>query len=58
MLKRMIEIIMEGRAECADNALEVLKEDLRALNSDVQVEQEEYEEVVAIKAMFLNEDYR
>lgn len=58
VLKRMIEIIMEGRAECADNALEVLKEDLRALNSDVQVEQEEYEEVVAIKAMFLNEDYR
>ena len=58
VLKRMIDIIMEGRAVHAEEALEALKEDLKALNSDVQVEQEEYEEVVAIKAMFLNEAYR
>ncbi len=32
--------------------------DLKALNADVQVSREEYDEVVAIKAMFLNEDYR
>ena len=30
---------------------------LKALNADVQVEQEEYDEVVLIKAMFLNHQY-
>jgi len=38
--------------------LEVVKEDLKKLNADVKVEQEEYEEVVAIKPMFLAENYR
>ena len=32
-------------------------EDLKALNASVQVEQEEYDEVVAIKPMFLLWDY-
>lgn len=41
MLKRMIGRYYGGRAECADNAGGGFKEDLRALNSDVQVEQEE-----------------
>lgn len=36
----------------------VLKEDLKALNSSVVVEQEEYDEIVAIKPMFLVMDYR
>ena len=31
---------------------------LQALNADVQVEQEEYDEVVVIKALFLNHDYQ
>ena len=31
---------------------------LKSLNADVQVEQEEYDEVVVIKAMFLNHDYQ
>ena len=39
-------------------ALEVVKQDLKALNSDVEVDQEEYDEVVAIKALFLNENYQ
>ena len=39
-------------------ALEVVKNDLKALNADVQVSQEEYDEVVAIKPMFLNAEYR
>ena len=39
-------------------ALEIVKQDLKALNSSVEVEQEEYDEVVAVKALFLNEDYR
>ena len=39
-------------------ALAVLKNDLRALNSSVAVEQEEYDEVVTIKPMFLVRDYQ
>lgn len=33
----MIRILREGRAQSADEALEVLKTDLKALNADVQV---------------------
>ena len=36
----------------------MVKKDLKALNSDVEVDQEEYDEVVTVKPMFLNEDYR
>ena len=54
----MILILREGRAQSADEALEVLKSDLKALNADVQVSQEEYDEVVAIKSMFLLSDYQ
>ena len=50
--------IEQGRAAWPGEALEVVKNDLKALNADVKVDQEEYDEVVAIKAMFLNEDYR
>ena len=58
VLDRMIRILREGRAQSADEALEVLKNDLRALNSSVQVEQEEYDEVVQIKPIFLLCDYK
>lgn len=58
VLERMIRILREGRAQTADEALEVLKNDLRALNASVQVEQEEYDEVVCIKPMFLLCEYR
>lgn len=57
-LARMIRVVREGRAQNAAEALEQLKTDLKALNADVTVEQEEYDEVVAIKPMFLVEDYR
>ena len=53
----MIDIIEEGRAVKADEALEVLKSDLKALNSSVAVEQEEYDEIMAIKPMFLVREY-
>ena len=36
----------------------MLKEDLKKLNHTVQVEQEEYDEVVAIKPMFLLREYK
>ena len=58
VLERMIRIVREGRAQTAQQALEVLKEDLKALNASVQVEQEEYDEVVCIKPLFLLAEYR
>lgn len=58
VLTRMIRIIREGRAQTVDEALDMLKADLKALNSSVQVEQEEYDEVVVIKPLFLLNDYR
>lgn len=57
-LTRMIRVISDGVAQDAREALEVVKQDLKALNADVQVEQEEYDEVMAIKPMFLVENYR
>jgi hypothetical protein len=56
--KRLEGILAEGRAETIPEALVVLKKDLKALNSSVAVEQEEYEEIVAIKPMFLVMDYK
>ena len=58
VLKRMMDAVEEGRAVTVAEALDAVKARLRALNADVQVDQEEYDEVVAIKAMFLNHDYR
>ena len=58
VLDRMIRVLREGRAQTADQALEVVKQDLKALTADVQVEQWEYDEVVAIKPMFLLSDYQ
>ena len=58
VLDRMIRVLREGRAQSADEALEVLKNDLRALNSSVQVEQEEYDEVIQIKPVFLLCEYK
>ena len=58
VLKRMQDILKEGRAQTIPEALGILKDDLKALNSSVVVEQEEYDEVVAIKPMFLVMDYK
>ena len=58
VLEWMIRVIREGRAQTAPEALAQVKEDLKALTADVQVEQEEHDEVVAIKPMFLLQDYR
>ena len=58
VLKRMIDILADGRAKNIQESLEVLKLDLKALNSSVAVEQEEYDEVIAIKPMFLLMDYK
>ena len=58
VLRRMGRAVEAGRAITSDEALEAVKAGLKALNSSVEVSQEEHDEVVAIKAMFLNEDYR
>lgn len=58
VLRRMLRAVENGQAESPEQALEVVKQDLKALNSSVEVDQEEYDEVVAIKPMFLNEDYQ
>ncbi|MFQ9052080.1 MAG: ATPase P [Oscillospiraceae bacterium] len=58
VLTRMIRVLREGRAQTADEALDVVKRDLKALTADVQVEQWEYDEVVAVKPMFLLSDYQ
>lgn len=58
VLRRMERVVEADRAVTPEQALESVKADLKALNSSVQVSQEEHDEVVAIKAMFLNEDYR
>ena len=58
VLRRMARVIREGRAEEIPQALEVVKADLKALNKSVTVSQQEYDEVVAVKAMFLVSDYQ
>lgn len=58
VLRRMRRCIETGRAATPEQALEAVKADLKTLNASVQVSQEEHDEVVAVKAMFLNEDYR
>lgn len=58
VLDRMIRILREGRAQTVQEALDVLKKDLKALNSSVQVEQEEYDEIIQIKPIFLLCDYQ
>lgn len=57
VLERMVRAIRMGRAETTDEAFEVVKEDLKKLNNTVQVSQQEYDEVVAVKPMFLVMDY-
>ena len=58
VLRRMGRAVEEGRAATVGQALEAVKDGLKALNADMEVSQEEYDEVTAIKSMFLNEDYR
>ena len=58
VLKQMTDAIEEGRAVTVPEALDAVEKRLQALNADVQGEQEEYDEVVVIKAMFLNHDYQ
>ena len=53
VLNRMERAIRQGRAEGVAESLQVVKEDLKALNKDVTVSQKEYDEVVEVKPLFL-----
>jgi len=58
VLERMIRAVRMGRAVTPEEALAVVKADLRALNSSVTVSRRDYDEVVAVKPLFLVCDYR
>lgn len=57
-IDRMIRVIREGKAESIEEAYEVMKKELRAINNQVTVSQTEYDEIMAIKPMFLLCGYR
>ena len=57
-MDRMIRVIREGKAESIEEAYEVMKNELRAINNQVTVSQTEYDEIMAIKPMFLLCGYR
>ena len=55
---RMIRSVREGRSETVEEAFEDMKAVLKAMNSSVTVNQAEYDEIVAIKPIFLLENYQ
>ena len=57
-LQWMIHVICQGRADSQIAALEQVKADLKQVNWQVQVSQEEYDEIMAIKPLFLINDYQ
>ena len=57
MIKWMQDIVRTGRAQTAEEALQLLKKDLQKLNASVTVEQEEYDEIIVIKPLFLVMNY-
>ena len=54
----MIRIIRQGRAQSADQAWTVMKDELKKLNAEVTVSQIEYDEITAVKPMFLICNYQ
>jgi hypothetical protein len=57
VIRRMLRVLKSGRAGSREEALEAVKEDLRALNSSVSVSKEEYDEVAAVKPLFMECGY-
>ena len=58
VIARTVRVIREGRATDVKEAFDIMKEDLKSLNSSVTVSQKEYDEVVEVKPLFLAADYR
>lgn len=57
-INRLINVIEEGRAETIKEAYEVFVSDLKKMNKDVSLYPDEYEEVMAVKPIFLVENYK
>lgn len=57
VLRWMIDILAENRAQSVPQALNQLKIDLKKLNANVTVDQDQFEEIMAIKPLFLVRDY-
>ena len=57
VLDRMIRAIKKGKAVTVEQSYEYMKDELRALNKSVEVSQKEYDEVTAVKPMFLISNY-
>ncbi len=57
VIRRMLRVLKSGRAGSREEALEAVKEDLRALNSSVSVSKEEHDEVAAVKPLFMECGY-
>ena len=58
VLERMIRALREGKAKTTAQAYTTMKKELKALNNTVKVSQEEYDEVVKIKPLFLVCEYK
>ncbi len=58
VLEWMKDILEEGRAQDTGSALEEVKKDLKAINSSVTVEEDEFERIMAVKPMFLIWEYQ
>ena len=58
VIDRMVRVIREGRAADEREALEVVKKELKALNNTVRVSQQEYDEVVTVKPLFIVSNYQ
>ena len=58
VLERMIRAVREGKAKTTAQAYTTMKKELKALNNTVKVSQEEYDEVVKIKPLFLVCEYK
>lgn len=55
---RMIRILQEERAQTVEEALEVLKADLKSMDSSVALSGDDFKQVVTIKPMFTVQDYK
>ncbi len=55
---RMIRILQEERAQTVEQALEVLKADLKSMDSSVALSGDDFKQVVTIKPMFTVQDYK
>ena len=58
VLARMIRVVREGRAAEWQEAFLIMKDELRAIDSSCTVSQDEYDEIMAIKPMFLIHDWK